>query len=191
MPTATGTINPNSDAALEVSEQAEFLMNAPIADVAANFGVSIDEAVKMRVEAVKAAVPLHMDVQVRPVEPKGNLIGFASVKFNNGFVVDDFKVLQSDKGIFVGNPSKPDGKGKFWDTAHPTTKEAHAELTEAVRTAYHEAVERLQAHTAAITKADKKVPMKEQYTDAAKQAAEHNANRPAPVKDGKTKNAEH
>jgi len=189
MPT---TATANTDAPLEVSEQAEynqFLMEAPIADFAKYAGIDIDEAVNRRVEAVRAAAPLHMDVQVRPVEPKGNLIGFASVKFNGGFVVDDFKVLQSEKGIFVGNPSKPDGKGKFWDTAHPTTKEAHAALTEAVRTAYHGAVERLQARTAAIADAEKK-PMKEQLANGAKQAAAHNAQRSAPDKAGKAKSAE-
>ncbi len=73
-------INPNSDAALEVSDQAEYN------------------------KSITEAMPLKLDVSVRPIEPKGNLVGFASLKFNDSFVIDDFKVLESDKGLFVGMP---------------------------------------------------------------------------------------
>jgi len=53
-------------------------------------------------------LPVKLDVTVRPIEPMGNLLAFASLKINDCFVIDDFKVLQSDKGLFVGMPSKPD-----------------------------------------------------------------------------------
>ncbi len=181
--------NPNSDAALEASEQAEFLMNAPIAAVAENYGVSIDEAVKMRVEAAIASAPPRLDVTVRQIEPKKNLIGYATLKFNDSFVVEDFKVLQSEKGIFVGIPSKAvskDGKTEYRDTSKPITKEFRAALTEAVIAEYHAAIERLQARAAA----DKKPPFKEQMENGAKKAAEHNAGRPAPAKGGRSKGAE-
>ena len=47
-------------------------------------------------------LPMKLDVSVRPIEPKGHLVGFASLKINDSFVIDDFKILQSDKGLFVG-----------------------------------------------------------------------------------------
>ena len=46
---------------------------------------------------VQEAPPMKLDVSVRAIEPKGNLLGFANVKFNDCFVVEDFKILQTDK----------------------------------------------------------------------------------------------
>lgn len=136
------------------------------------------------------ALPMKLDVSVRPIEPKGNLVGFASLKINDSFVIDDFKILQSDKGIFVGMPSKPDRKSKtgYRDTARPITKEFRAELTEAVTTAYREAVEKLQARAAAIPTAEKQ-SIQKQLANGEKQAVRDNAARPAP-ENGKTKSAE-
>lgn len=65
-------------------------------------------------EAVPA-LPMKLDVSVRPIEPKGNLVGFASLKINNSFVIDDFKILQGDKGLFVGMPRSYDAKVCWYD----------------------------------------------------------------------------
>jgi len=136
------------------------------------------------------ALPVKLDVTVRPIEPMGNLLAFASLKINDCFVIDDFKVLQSDKGLFVGMPSKPDKTSKtgYRDTARPITKEFRAELTGAVVTAYHAEVEKLQTRAAAIASPEKQ-SIKEQLAEGAEQAAKDNAARPAPAK-GKAKNAE-
>jgi len=136
------------------------------------------------------ALPLKLDVTVRPINPMGNLVAFASLKINDCFVIDDFKVLQSDKGLFVGMPSKPDKTSKtgYRDTARPITKEFRAELTGAVVTAYHAEVEKLQARAAAIPPPEKQ-SMKERLADGAAQAAKDNAAHPAPAK-GKAKSAE-
>ncbi len=137
------------------------------------------------------ALPMKLDVFVRPIEPKGNLVGFASLKINDCFVIDDFKILQSDKGLFVGMPSKPDKNSKtgYRDTSRPITKEFRAELAEAVTSAYHEAIEKLQARAAAISAAEKQ-SIPKQLAKGAEQAAKDNAARPAPAKGSKAKNAE-
>ena len=137
------------------------------------------------------ALPMKLDISVRPIEPKGNLLGFASLKINDSFVVDDFRILQGDKGLFVGMPSKPDRKSKtgYRDTARPVTKEFRAELTEAMTAAYHEAVEKLQARAAAIPLKEKQ-SIQKQLADGEKQAARDSTARPAPEKGGKVKNAE-
>lgn len=133
--------------------------------------------------------PMKLDVSVRPVEPKGNLIGFASVKFNDAFVVDDFKVLQNENGLFVGMPSKPDQSSKtgYRNTARPITADFRAELTEAISDAYYAAVEKLQARAAAV--ADKP-RIADQMEKAGQEAAEHNAAKPALDKSDKPKSAE-
>jgi len=138
------------------------------------------------------ASPFKLDVTVRPIEPKGNLVAFASLKINDCFVIDDFKVLQNskDNSLFVGMPSKPDKNSTtgYRDTARPITKEFRAELTGAVVAAYHAQVEKLQARAVAVA-APEKQSIPEQLAEGAKQAAKDNAARPAPAK-GKVKNAE-
>lgn len=130
---------------------------------------------------------MKLDITVRPVEPKGNLVGFASLKINDCFVIDDFKILQSDKGIFVGMPSKPDKSSTtgYRDTARPVTKEFRAELTEAVTTAYHKAIEKLQARATAIPSTEK-LSIQKQLAYGENRAAKDNAARSAPAR-GKTK----
>lgn len=140
-------------------------------------------------EPEQAALPLKLDVSVRPIDPIKNLIGFANVKINDCFVVEDFKILQSEKGLFVGMPSKPDKSSKtgYRDTAKPITKEFRAELTEAVISAYHAEVEKLQARAAAIA-APEKESIPKQLAEGKKRAAKENAVRPAPEKSDKGKN---
>lgn len=132
----------------------------------------------------KAAAPLDFTVSVRPIEPKGNLLAFASVCFGNSFVVDDFKVLQSEKGLFVGMPSKPDRSSAsgYRDTAKPITAEFRATLTGAVVAAYHAAIEKLQNRAAVEAPAAEKPSIKEQLEAGAKQAAEETSEQTAPAK---------
>lgn len=142
-------------------------------------------------EAEQAAMPLRLDVTARLIEPKGNLVGFASLKLNDSFVIDDFKILQNDKGIFVGMPSKPDKTSKtgYRDTAKPITAEFRKELTGAVVAAYHAEVKKFQTRAAAVTAPEKK-SIPEQLAEGAKQAAKNQAAHPAPAKASKAKSAE-
>jgi stage V sporulation protein G len=148
-----------------------------------------DDKTNIPQETEQATMPMKLDVTVRPIEPKGNLVGFANLKINDSFVIEDFKILQSDKGFFVGMPSKPDKNSPtgYRDTAKPITKEFRAELTGAVVAAYHTEIEKLKARASAIPE---KQSIPEQLAEGKKQAAKDNAERPAPAKAGKAKNAE-
>ena len=128
---------------------------------------------------------LNMEVTVRPIEPKGNLFGFASVKFNDCFVVEDFRILQSEKGLFVGMPSKADKSSKsgYRDTAKPITADFRTELTGAIMTQYHAEVEKLQTRADAVRSvSDKQPPIKTQLDQATKAAARDNADKAVPKK---------
>ena len=124
---------------------------------------------------------LKLEVAARPIEPIKNLVGFASVKFNDCFVVEDFKILQSDKGLFVGMPSKPDKSSKYGyrDTAKPITAEFRKELHGAILEAYQQEVEKLQARAAAVrqTPPPEKESIKGQLESGAKKAAKEKAAR--------------
>jgi len=71
------------------------------------------------------AAPIKLDVSVRVIEPVKNLMGFASVKFNDCFVVENLKIVQGSKGLFLGMPSQPDGKGGYRDMAYPAVLQAY------------------------------------------------------------------
>ncbi len=122
------------------------------------------------------APPMKLDVSVRAIEPKGNLMGFANVKFNDCFVVEDFKILQTDKGLFVGMPSKPDKSSRtgYRDTAKPITADFRKQLHGAILEAYSAEISRLQT----VTQAQERPSIKEQLEAGAKQAAQEKAARP-------------
>ena len=51
--------------------------------------------------------------------------------------------MQGSKGLFVGMPSQPDGKGGYRDMAYPVTKEFRAQLNSAVLDAYEAKLEQM------------------------------------------------
>jgi len=87
--------------------------------------------------------PMKLDVTVRPITPKNNLIAFASVKINDCFVVDGIKILTGSKGLFVDMPSVPDGKGSYNDVCYPTTADFRAQITKAVLDGYDAAIDKM------------------------------------------------
>ena len=131
----------------------------------------------------EAVVPIS--VSVRPIEPQGKLIGFASVNFG-GVVIDDFKVVDGKNGIFLGAPSKPDPASRtgYRATVRIPDRATQERINAAGVEAYHAAVEQLVARAQAVRPA----PIKEQMAEAAKQAGKENAARPAPAKAKEARN---
>ncbi len=64
------------------------------------------------------------------------LRAFASVTFDQAFVVHDLKVIDGPSGLFVAMPSRRSGNGEFRDIAHPIDPGMRARLTEAVLAEY-------------------------------------------------------
>jgi len=127
-------------------------------------------------EKTQTAPPMKLDVSVRAIQPMGNLLGFASVKFNDCFVVEDFKILQTDKGLYVGMPSKPDKTSRtgYRDTAKPVTGDFRKQLQGAVLEAYSAELGRLRA----VAAAQERLSIRSQLEAGAKEAEKENA--PAP-----------
>jgi DNA-binding cell septation regulator SpoVG len=188
-------LDPKSDAALEVTDQAAYIdivKTAPIMELVEFTGVSIDEAVQIRVNALLEAAPPKMDIAVRPIEPQGNLYGFASVTVG-GIKIDDFKIVQNKDGeLFVGMPSKPD---KSSTTGYRNTvfvdKDFREDFNAAVIDKYHTAVEQAQARAANLkTAPEKPPPIKAQMAKAKKEADKANAALPPKEKGAKKKEAD-
>ena len=165
------------DAAIE--EMNRLLFEAPIAELAESQGISIDEAVKLRVEKSIEAAPLPIEVTVRPIEPMGALRGYASVNIG-GIVVDDFKVVDGKNGMFLSPPSKESNRTRsgYRATTRVTSRALQERLDALTVDAYNTAVEQLVARAEALRPA----PIREQLARAAQEADKANAERPAPEK---------
>ena len=169
------------EAALE--EMNRLLFDAPIEDLAQSRGISIDEAVKLRVEKSLEAAPLPIKMTVRPIAPRGTLLGFAEVNIG-GLVIDDFKVVNGKNGVFLAEPSRPDNStpSGFRRTARIYGHALRDQLNALAVESYAQAVEALRARADAVLAEPAPAPIKEQMAQAAKAAEKRNAQRPAPAK---------
>ncbi|HPQ80533.1 MAG TPA: septation regulator SpoVG [bacterium] len=82
------------------------------------------------------------DVRVFPVEEE-KLKGYATITFDNCFVVRDLKIIAGNSGLFVAMPSKKRKDGKYRDTAHPLSTEMRQEIESRVLGTYRTEVERV------------------------------------------------
>ena len=119
--------------------------------------------------------PLKLEVTVRPITPKNNLLAFASVKIADCFVVDNIRIAASEKGLYVNMPSAQDGKGKFHDVCFPVTADFRLQLQNAILDSYAAAVEKVQGIGAAQREFTEKPSIKDQLKEGAKSSAERAA----------------
>jgi stage V sporulation protein G len=80
-------------------------------------------------------------IKVYPVT-EDRLKAFATIVFDNCFVVRDLKVIQGNKGLFVAMPSKRCKDGSFKDMAHPLNSETRTLIEDKVIQEYHKELER-------------------------------------------------
>ena len=75
------------------------------------------------------------DVRVFPVEEE-KLKGYATITFDDCFVVRDLKIISGTNGLFVAMPSKKRKDGTYRDTAHPLNSETRNAIETKVLEAY-------------------------------------------------------
>ncbi len=63
------------------------------------------------------------EVKVFPVTDNDKLKAYATVIFDNCFVVRDLKIIDGNGGLFVAMPSKKKKDGTYRDVAHPLNNE--------------------------------------------------------------------
>mgnify|MGYP003146117687 CR=1 FL=1 len=59
----------------------------------------------------------------------GNIMGFLDIKTSEGFEMKGFKLVNGEKGMFIGAPSQKGKDGKYYDLVW-IPKELNAELLE-------------------------------------------------------------
>ena len=75
------------------------------------------------------------EVKIFPAnEPSngGKLKAYATMVFDECFIVRDMKIIQSDKGLFVSMPSRRKKDGSFKDIVHPLNSDTRKELEDRI-----------------------------------------------------------
>lgn len=75
------------------------------------------------------------EVRVFPVNEE-KLRAYATITFDDCFVVRDLKVIHGNSGLFVAMPSKKRKDGSFKDIAHPLNNDFRAKIEQTVLDAY-------------------------------------------------------
>jgi stage V sporulation protein G len=90
------------------------------------------------------------EVRVFPKENLGKTLGFANITILDKFVVKNLRIVQGDKGIFIGMPSNKRKNGEFIDLFFPITQDARDLITNAILVKYQE-VARDQSQTSQVS----------------------------------------
>ena len=59
------------------------------------------------------------EVKVFAAKDGGRLKAYATVVFDNCFIIRDLKIIEGNKGLFVSMPSRKRKDGTFRDIVHP------------------------------------------------------------------------
>ncbi|MEA3306405.1 MAG: septation regulator SpoVG [Elusimicrobiota bacterium] len=70
------------------------------------------------------------------------LKAFATVTFDNVFVVHNMKVINGNKGLIVCMPSRKIKDGTYKDIAHPITNDFRTSLEELILKAYEDELDK-------------------------------------------------
>lgn len=81
------------------------------------------------------------DVQIYPVSDKTKVRAYASILFDDEFMVREVKIIEGDNKLFVAMPSKRMKDGTYRDTAHPVNSSLRERIEKAVLEAYQKHVQ--------------------------------------------------
>jgi stage V sporulation protein G len=69
------------------------------------------------------------------------LKAYATVVFDDAFIVRDMKIINGNNGLFVAMPNKKTKDGTFKDVAHPLNKEMRERIETSVLNEYKSLIE--------------------------------------------------
>jgi len=80
------------------------------------------------------------EVKVFPVDDGGRLKAYATLVFDDCFIIRDLKVIQGDQALFVSMPSRRKKDGSFRDIVHPLNAEMRSKVEESIIKEYNNVV---------------------------------------------------
>lgn len=84
------------------------------------------------------------EVKIYPVN-EDRLKAYASITFDNCFIVRDLKIIKGNNGLFVAMPSKKRKDGSYRDTAHPLNNETRQMIESKVLEEYNREIQKSKA----------------------------------------------
>ena len=79
-------------------------------------------------------------VRLHCLEGGTKLKAFADIAIGD-FIIKGFRIVQGQKGLFLGLPQEKGKDGKWYDVLLPKTKQARQDLVDLVLSAYEESKE--------------------------------------------------
>ena len=79
------------------------------------------------------------DVRVRKIAKEGKMKAVVSITIDDEFVVQDIKVIEGEKGLFIAMPSKKAMDGEYRDIAHPISQATRETIQRLILDAYAQA----------------------------------------------------
>ena len=76
------------------------------------------------------------DIRIKKVEGENKLKAYASITFDDSFVIHNIKVIQGNSGLFIAMPSRRTRSGEMKDVAHPINSQFREKLQNAILEAY-------------------------------------------------------
>ncbi len=87
------------------------------------------------------------EVKVFPVQNDERLKAYATIIFDDCFIVRDLKIIMGNNGLFVAMPSKKRKDGTYRDTAHPLNNEMRSLIEKSVLDSYEMELQNVEAQT--------------------------------------------
>jgi len=81
------------------------------------------------------------EVKVYAAKDGGRLKAYATIVFDDVFIVRDLKVIEGQNGFFVSMPSRRRKDGTFRDIVHPLNSKTRKDIEDAVIAEYLKVVE--------------------------------------------------
>lgn len=75
--------------------------------------------------------------RIHRIDGETKLKAFVDITIGD-FIIKGLRVIQGQKGLFLGMPQERSKDGKWYNTFYPRTKETRQNLTELVLSAYEE-----------------------------------------------------
>jgi stage V sporulation protein G len=80
------------------------------------------------------------EVKVFPVKDNDKLKAYASIVFDDSFVIRDIRIITGTNGLFVAMPSRKKKDGTFKDTAHPLNMETRDLIEKTILKSYKKVI---------------------------------------------------
>lgn len=81
------------------------------------------------------------EIKVFPTIDGGRLKAYATIVFDNAFIIRDLKVIEGHKGLFVSMPSRKRKDGSFRDIVHPLNVETRTKVEDGIIAEFNRVVQ--------------------------------------------------